>query len=298
MTICIAAIYEEVAVLGASDRMITAGGYIKFEPTKPKIWPLTSSITSMVADDIFIHTEIYRRIKAIVNKKIDENPHEWIEVQEIADIYSQIYCQIRKERISREILEPIGLNYNSFIARQREMSDEFIASLKENIINYRMGNISTIITGIDSAGPHIYTLRNSAITCNDWLGFSVIGVGANHAASHFMLSGHTRNNIGSRTLLIAHQAKRKAEVAPGVGKGTDMFLIGPQLGTFNWVKKDWIAELDRIYSAGVKRVENSAKKSEAEVSEFIEEQAKKMKSEKQVAEKKENENKEEETKTS
>jgi len=141
------------------------------------------------------------------------------------------------------------------------------------MIKFNFQGASTIISGIDADGPHIYTVTNEEVVCNDNIGFSVIGSGYWHSASHFMFSGHTKLSPGPRVLLTAHQAKRKAEVAPGVGRETDMFLIGPQLGSFKWIEKEWIEQLDKIFDENVSKINKLNQKLETKLMSFLQRQA-------------------------
>ncbi len=273
MTVCVGAIYENNSVLGGSDRMITAGGNIEFQPLQPKIWPITSSIVAMVADDIVVHTEIHQEVFKSVSVRIEKEPQNWWKVKDVADLYSQFYIQLRLRSSSRSILSLFGLDTDSFIKKQKEMSPEFVKNIEEKLTNYHFSGASAIIAGIDQEGPHIYTVTNEEVICNDKIGFSVIGSGYWHAASHFMFSGHTRFSLGQKVLLTTHQAKRKAEVAPGVGRETDMFLIGPQLGSFRWIEKEWIDQLDKIFEENVKKTEKLNQKLEVKLEAFLKKQA-------------------------
>jgi 20S proteasome alpha/beta subunit len=75
MTICVACIYNNNAILGASDRMLTATD-IQFEPPTRKIRQITNSIALMIAGDTNLHTEIFNRLIPRVNAQIDSNPAE------------------------------------------------------------------------------------------------------------------------------------------------------------------------------------------------------------------------------
>jgi len=130
MTVCIGAIYEGNSVLGASDRMITAGGNIEFQPSQPKIWPITSSVIAMVADDIAVHTVIHQEVSKIVSSRIESEPQNWWKVKDIADLYSQSYIQLKLKSASKKILSPFGLDPDSFIRKQNEMSQDFIRSIE------------------------------------------------------------------------------------------------------------------------------------------------------------------------
>lgn len=281
MTVCVAAIYENNAVLGAADRMITSGGHIEFQPPQPKIWPITSAITAMVADDISVHAAIHQEILGVVNERIQKEPQNWWKVKDIADLYCQSYHRLRSKAAADVVLSPFGLNLDTFIKRQQEMTKEFIDDVSYRLKKYEFGGASTIIAGIDAEGPHIYTVNDGNVSCKDRIGFAVIGVGYWHAASHLMFSGHSRNNSGERTLLLVHQAKRKSEVAPGVGRETDMFLAGPRLGTFFWITKEWIDQLDKIYESYLRQNARLNKKVEGKFKTFVEEQAKKQQTQQQ-----------------
>jgi hypothetical protein len=62
LTVCIAAICEGGIVLGACDKMMTAGD-VEFEPQAPtgrsmKVFPITNSIAVMTAGDSGLQSEI------------------------------------------------------------------------------------------------------------------------------------------------------------------------------------------------------------------------------------------------
>ena len=63
------------------------------------------------------------------------------------------------------------------------------------------------------------------------------------------------------TLWLVYSSKKRAEVARGVGKGTDMFMIGPDLGSYKPIGKDVIDKLEKIYKEERKREKKVAIKS-------------------------------------
>src|SRR6266446_8708177 len=93
----------------------------------------------------------------------------------------------------------------------------------------------SLIMGVDNIGdevsPHIYTIHNTHISCDDRIGFSAIGSGSRHAESQFMLARHAWNRDTAETLLLTYSAKKDSEIAPGVGEETDLFMIGPAFGS-------------------------------------------------------------------
>lgn len=278
LTVCIAAI-NNGAVIGASDRMITAGD-IEFEPPIPKILSLTTSIVVLTAGDQSIQMQVFQKAHKIIIEKIDAEPQKWIDVLYAAEVYSKCFYELRNKLIENHVLSPYNLTFDSFIVRQKEMDMTFIDMINNKIrifIN-NLGGIETIITGIDSSVPHIdesshiYVVTDGEISCHDKLGFASIGIGSNHALSHFMLSKYTTSVPPSKALLTIHQAKKKSEISPGVGKETDMFLI-VGLGKFTMFdqlsKKDIIEDLDGFYKKYIEKIEDLNKKNEDEIADYF-----------------------------
>lgn len=266
MTVCIAAIYNNNAILGVSDRMITAGD-IQFEPPAPKIVNLTNSIAVMTAGDSNLQTRLLSEASTHVRERIDEEPEKWIPVRDVATFYKEAYSRIRISEAEAQILAPLGLDYASFLANQNNMSSESVSDLSFKLQRFSIENVATIIAGIDEDGPHIFVVRNDNVTWNDRIGFAAVGSGSNHALSHFMLSGYTGSAGEAKSLLTVHQAKKKSEVSPGVGPQTDLFVIGPRLGTFQMLMPvselnlDIIRDLDSFYKkyqSGIRRLDRSA----------------------------------------
>lgn len=288
MTVCISAICQTNVIIGAADRMLTAGD-IEFEPVETpalitgagaKIHPITNSIAIMMAGDAGLHWEIWLSARPAVEARIQKDPSTWVPVKEVADIYAHAYTEIRRQRAANVILAPLALNEMSFISKQKEMSKEFIENISKELLNFDMPPIEAIITGIDTA-PHIYCVRNTygggacRIECFDSVGFAAVGIGARHAQSQFMLAGHNPGSSLSDTLLLTYSAKKRSEVAPGVGKATDMFAMGPQPGTFaflgipgNPVDLRAIDTIDNEIQQGERDLREKAKK---KVSDYVDE---------------------------
>jgi hypothetical protein len=57
------------------------------------------------------------------------------------------------------------------------------------------------------------------------LGYATIGSGALHAGVSLSLNRHTASDPLARAIYRVYEAKKAAEVSPGVGKLTDMAVI-------------------------------------------------------------------------
>src|SRR5439155_26687264 len=105
MTVCIATIAGK-AVIGASDRLVTAGD-VQFQPKTPKIKALTNSIVAMTAGDAWLQSEIMSGVTADVQAAVSTDPHQWLRVHSIADQYSDPWAEVKHHHAVHDIQEPL-----------------------------------------------------------------------------------------------------------------------------------------------------------------------------------------------
>jgi hypothetical protein len=263
----VAAIAENSIILGASDRMLTAGD-IQFEPGDIKIRRLTTSIAILTAGDSDLHAEILQSVFSEV-RAIDLDD-SW-EIKEIAEMYAKYYGEVRSKRAERAYLSPLRLTMDEFLDRQQSMDSDTVARLTTEIINFDAGCAQAIVAGIDSTGPHLWVVDNESVSCHDRVGFAAIGAGEWHAKSQFMFAGYGRFISVPRAMRITYGAKKRAEVAPGVGNATDMFYIGPDLGSFTWFRSNITNKLEEIYQRLRTQEEEAAETANMEMHEYAEE---------------------------
>jgi hypothetical protein len=277
MTICVAAICKALPphdqyymVVGAADRMLTAGD-IEFEPEQPKIVSLTPSVFVLLAGDSALQTEIMQNVYRTVVDRVATEPKNWWKVHDVAQIYSDNFNKARLKRAQASILQPLGLTLETFGERQRVLSPEFVRDLSFQLQTFEFPrSVAAIVCGVDLDGAHIAVVRNSQFENVDAVGFAAIGAGDWHANSQFMFSKHTRARGFAETLLLTYSAKRRAEVAPGVGSATDMFTVGPFLGNcINPVGDHVINKLNAIHEDVNSRIRQSEQESKQVVSDFV-----------------------------
>jgi hypothetical protein len=150
------------------------------------------------------------------------------------------------------------------------MQVDAVNKLTYDILHYAMPDIAAIITGIDDLGARLFCGQDGKLTCEDAIGFAAIGAGYWHAQSQFMFAGYSRRASAAKSLYLVYAAKKRAEMAPGVGSETDMFLMGPQPGTYDTVKRSVIDEVASIYNNNLKKSKKVYERTEKEVSEYIE----------------------------
>ncbi|MEO8103203.1 MAG: hypothetical protein ABI790_11785 [Betaproteobacteria bacterium] len=271
MTVCVAAICEDSkTILGASDRMITAG-IVQFQPAASKAYQITKSIVIMVAGEMTVQTEIMAELVPRVNVMLSQDPPPgWLNVKDIADVYASIHDALKTKRGERDILLPLGLTSETFISRQRELAPKLVTTIATELIGKTLPSTAAIVSGVDNTGAHLYVVEGGNVTCHDAAGFASIGAGWYHASSHMMFSRHEKNGSLARTLLLTYTAKKRAEVAPGVGIETDMYSVRG-LGNYFEVGTHVIGELQVMYETAVAGHAEVERVAERKAYEYIEE---------------------------
>jgi hypothetical protein len=251
--------------------MLTSGD-VQFEPSAgTKIFGLSSSIFMMTAGDAALSAEITAMVFREISDRIAQEPHRWWMVSEAADLYVKYYNFVRNKRAENQVLSPLHLDGQSFLASLKNMPERLASDLAKELLNFEIPNVSAIFAGIDLAGTHIYTVRNDEVNCVDNVGFAAIGIGGRHASSQFMFARHAWNSPFAGTLLLTYYAKKKAEVAPGVGIGTEMVLAGPNLGSVTEVKGEVIAKLDQEYRKTIRSEAAAFTRAKGEMASYVEE---------------------------
>lgn len=267
MTVCIAAICENgLFVVCASDRMLTSVDN-KSEPPQPKIFSLTGSICLLIAGDVSMQSEICQRVFEEVKAS------DYWKIRDVADLYAKHYNELRLKNTEQAILAPRGLDFDTYIRRQREMEPDLILKIDTEIQNCEIPGVEAIIAGRDKTGAHIYRIYNGNITCEDHSGFVSIGAGSWHADSQFMFAEHAKSAKFPQTLFLTYSAKKRAEAASSVGKKTDILTIGPDpqspLGTSVFFSQEMIDDLDEIYNSKLEAENAAAKIANAETLKYL-----------------------------
>ncbi|MEK6644565.1 MAG: hypothetical protein AABZ08_11715 [Planctomycetota bacterium] len=250
--------------------MLTAGD-IQFEPERSKLRQLTGSIVAMTAGDSDIQDEILQNVYRDIQARITAEPTNWWKVEDVAELHRKYYNKALLTRAENAYLSPLGLTYDTFITRQNELDSALIRDISKELLNYPALGVSTIFAGKDEYGAHIYEADNGDIRCHNSVGFAAIGAGSWHAMSQMMFAGHTRYKPLPETLLLTYAAKRHAEVAPGVGTGTDMVYHGARLGSILIVGDHVLKKLDDIYKTSRKQIRAASTRAEKRIKSYVEE---------------------------
>ena len=243
MTIFAAALCNHVemkpAVITVSDRMITSGD-IEYEDIRPKMLELAPRAVCLYAGNREFHYMIARAaIREIVANGLAE-------ISDIADAYSSAFVDFRRKRAENRVLAPFGLNMDTFRSQQEHMNAAVVADMKNRISDETVG-VQAIIAGTDSTGAHIYSIARAdrefmelpLPVCHDTQEFVAIGTGYRQFETHFMTIGYTKTWETVWGLMVMLEAKKKAEMSPGVGPTTDAHVIceDVKIWTPEWMEK-------------------------------------------------------------
>lgn len=225
MTICIVGLcdngHQAVAV---SDRMIT-GGDVEFEQeASSKIAELTSNCIALTSGSALAHTDLFDATLAELTGKPKPSIHE------VVDVLKSRYADLRLKRAEEQFFKPLGLTISEFLKNQQSLPSTMVArlgrSLEEATYGGR-GGLQILLAGVDSAGAHMHYITDpGASECFDALGFCAIGSGERHAESRLIAMDYNPNWPLKRAVYALYDAKKKAEVAPGVGaRFTDVAIV-------------------------------------------------------------------------
>lgn len=224
MTVCIAAMAESGRkIVLATDRMITANFPIptEFETQDVlKIFRIGETAIVMSAGNALSAYEIIERAKSqVVNQQIGK-------IDQVTEIVRRTYQDYRRQRVLERFLEPRGLSLDSYYASQQRMIPGVAQEIDSQLINYNL-QVEMIITGCREGDEcHLFTLTHPGISLlHDALGYASIGSGSPHVMYDFIGSDYRRAFPVKKVEEIVRSAKRKSEVAPGVGRQTELIIL-------------------------------------------------------------------------
>jgi hypothetical protein len=256
MTICIAAICDNGAyIVVGVDQMFTIGPplNVEFEPSLSKIDPLGFGCVALASGNSLFANELIRR----VNSKLASG--KIFPIMDIANVTKEEYALLRDEKIEENVIRAnFGQDLISFrmkggflpgyLQPQPGIYQQIVVQVNQFNLNLEL-----IVSGVDSVGGHIFCVGHPGTLANfDKLGYAAIGSGAIHAVVSLSLGGQTPKSSLAETLYSVYSGKRSAEVAPGVGKETEIAVICKE-GT-SPATKPLLAELEKAYNERIQKV--------------------------------------------
>ena len=225
LTICIGALCQDRvagdSVVLASDRMVTWQNLAEFEHAVPKIYSISPAAWALVAGDALaaakITAEAAARIAGIARP-----------VHEIAAVVAQQYHDVRMAAAEAQFLLPRGLTLATYYGKHQQLLSQITENLDQSLASFDP-EVELIVAGVDSTGGHLFTVDNPGgpPQCHDVIGVVAIGSGEIHAVQSMIGFGHAAMQPVKDTVFRVFASKRRAELAPGVGRETDLMILRP-----------------------------------------------------------------------
>ncbi len=219
MTQLVGALCENrTKVILVSDRMVTTeDGTIAFEH-EPKYELMSPNAVILTAGTVH-EPELLEDAKVTTT----------MEIRELVESIAQSYRSIRKKRVEDEVLSCYGFSsFQDFYEKQRLLLEDTNMQILEGIEQYNNGyglDADFILGGVDKKAHLYYIVDPGTYRSYDSLGFCCSGIGDRHAEPVFAFLQFRPSLTACQTLQIAYEAKKRAEMAGGVGRETDAWMI-------------------------------------------------------------------------
>ena len=209
------------AIISASDRMITRLDVDEYEPPTTKCAELAPGVLLLIAGITQAHSEALTKTE----DSLAASPKK--DVGEIAEIYASHIRAFRLRLVTHLYLSTVGLTHENLL----NMENRQLASDITNQMQTHRFDCEAIVAGFSGESPRLRHINSDGfVTAHENDGFVSIGIGSSHVESEMMTARFTSEWLYHETLFLAYSAKKRAEVAAGVGKSTDMMVVAQDKG--------------------------------------------------------------------
>ncbi len=225
-------------VITVSDRMVsTADMTLAFEQPRTKAVKLSEKAIVLTAGTVHEPDLIVQARREARGKDT---------ILETAEALKDVFQQIREKHIVDEVLRPwTGIkSFAEWHTKQKSLHDMTVMNVSEAISHYELG-LSLLLAGVDSEGHLIRIGDPGTYRSFDSLSYCCIGMGERHADTVFAWYRYSKEFCLTEALYIAFEAKKRAEMAGGVGQSTDILII--DAGGIKEVSQETIIKLEGVY---------------------------------------------------
>ena len=227
MTVCIGALCDraKAAVICADRELTVAALSLEFEHQESKIDLISSQTVVMSSGDALLAAEVIGKMPSLPSGSVPP-------IRQIAESLRDAYITVHLERAEQVILRPRGMTFEQF---RKEGAQTLLAQVYINVdqqlFNFGIGAVDFLVVGVDGTGSHIFRVHYNGVVGGSWMewcdkiGSRAIGSGSSHAAMLLSLEGQHRRMTIAETLFNVYSAKKSAELAPGVGRSTDLAVM-------------------------------------------------------------------------
>jgi 20S proteasome alpha/beta subunit len=222
MTICIAALYDNgKGCILCSDEMVTAHIPMGYEYESDDVEKIISVCKSspvhvLVAGDVLAANEMIELARKEAEAKGITN------TSGIAELLRKAYQTVRRTVIIHNELEPRGLDLSSFHGLHQRLLPQVVQMIDRAFAEFN-ARVDFILAGKDENQFGIYSLSNPGqLSCHNPIGYATVGSGSPHAIYSIIDSKYKKSMTKEIVENIVRAAKKRSEVAPGVGPSTTL----------------------------------------------------------------------------
>jgi hypothetical protein len=166
-----------------------------------------------------------------------------MKIPQMIEILAKNYQATRKKRVEIEILSKYGFDsFDDYHNKQKLLTDATVECIEGDLHQYEL-DLVLLFGGIDINGTQIYVIEDPGIPqSHTEVGFCCMGSGDRHADPVFAFYGYSPSMNVSDVLYISYVAKKRSEMAGGVGRDTDAWVMSEK-GCYK-VKNDTLVKLE------------------------------------------------------
>jgi 20S proteasome alpha/beta subunit len=210
-------------------------------PTLKKIFNAGDSCVLLFSGNVADGEEVVNNVLAKLTGKQN------LQVAQIAECTKASYLELKRKRVEENILGPLlGASFAQFQALVGQSPSSQILQQVLGLIMQHNLQLDVLVAGTDASGGHLFVATHPGqLLSVNMIGFAAIGSGALHAAVRLSLGQHTAASALQEAVFNVHEAKKSSEVAPGVGKLTDVAIV--RNGKTFALKPDLLAILEEVH---------------------------------------------------
>jgi 20S proteasome alpha/beta subunit len=243
MTVCIAGLANnDRGVILASDKMISKQmPPIEYEHEIDKIVQVFPNFYVLIAGTVNNAVDIVEKAKSSI-KEADPYYKKF-------DKFKEAYTSYRKGKIEDVILGTQGFSsIIDFQQRQNSLNKEVVMNIQNLIANANLQTLM-ILVALENHKCYVKVLNHPGDLINP-LEYAVIGSGDLHATQSLISARYKKSEDVDTATYLVFEAKKRAEVAPGVGVMTDMIVLyydDKEELIYKKLTDEELSKLDEVY---------------------------------------------------
>jgi len=167
-------------------------------------------------------------------------------VLELASMATRRLAEENTRVCELEWLVPLQMTGATFLENHNKLERDFLDQLMSAMAKLDDPPAARmVVAGVDAGGAALFVADRKQVYSRGLVGFVSCGSGSVHADAYFARVGHSKAMPLATALFHVLAAKKAGEVAPGVGKKTDLF-IADRNGAAILIQEQ-VAEVEKAY---------------------------------------------------